>query len=344
MFNTSGRVVPMRLRVGVVLTCLVVLLLLPPILAPGSRDPALKVEEVVEYDIRGYFVLVNRHNVTINDFVYVALPQNTTTQESRVVLIEPEPLKYVRDEDGNVFAIVRVMATPSEKVRVNVRFQVRVTGYRISWGATLPGAWPPFEVVARYTGRTLYWNVYNTTLVNLAYRVGFADTPLNVATKLATWLVSRIRYQINLGRAGSDHAVRYGYGGYFVQGDCVEVADVYVTMARSLGLPARTAYGFLLSSYSQVMWLNMSTVQEEGEAILRHWGGHMWPQVYIPPFGWVDVDMLDGMQPNVGLFSARHIVFGFEETKYYGSALTSSCIPSYLTLEYVEYIFEGRRV
>lgn len=319
------------------------MLLLSSLFVLGSGDQVLRVEETVEYDIRGRFVLANRRNVTVSDFVYVALPQNTSTQQSRVVFIDPAPLKYVRDEDGNVFAVVRVTAHPSEKVYVSVRFRVRVTGYSIGWGTKPPSVWPPYEIVAKYTGRTLYWNTYNVTLANLAYRVAFADTPLSVATKLAVWLLPRIRYQVNLGRAGSDHAVRYGYGGYFVQGDCVEVSDVYVTMARSLGLPARTAYGFLLTSYSQLMWLNMSTVHEEGEALLRHWGGHMWPQVYIPPYGWVDVDMLDGMQPNVGLYSARHVIFGFEETKYYGSALTSSCIPSYLTLEYVEYFFEGRR-
>lgn len=331
-------------KLAIVFACIAIVLLLP-FLVLGSSKPVLSVEEVVEYEIQGYFILVNKHNVTINDFVYIAIPQNTTNQESYVVRIEPMPLKYVRDEDRNVFAVVRVAALPSEKVRVDVHFRVRVTGYSVRFSTAPPGTWPPRDIVAKYTGKTLYWNTYNVTLVNLAYKVGFADTPLSSATKLAVWLIPRIKYQVNLGRAGSDHALHRGaYGEYFVQGDCVEVADVYVTMARALGLPARTAYGFLLTSYSQRMWLNMSTVREEGEGILRHWGGHMWPQVYIPPLGWIDVDMLDGMQPNVGSLSARHVIFGFEETKYYGAALTSSCIPSYLALEYVEYVFEGSRV
>ena len=310
--------------------------------AVWTQPSPVVVEEVVEYGVRGRFVLVNRHNVTLNDFVYIALPQNTSFQESYVVRVEPPLLRLVRDEDGNVMGVVRVVAKPGEKVAVDVEYRVVVRGYRIRVDLTR-GEWPPLSVAERYTSKTAYWNTYNLTLVGLAYSAAYADSPLETASRLASWVLPRISYTVNLGRAGSDRALIRTFGGYAVRGDCVEVADVYVTMARALGLPARTAYGVLLTSYSQRMWLNMSTVGEEGEALLQHWGGHMWPQVYIPPYGWVDVDMLDGMSPNVGVYSARHIVFGVEETKYYGSALTSSCIPSYLDLEYVEYEFRGVR-
>ncbi len=311
-------------------------------LGAWTQPGYVSVEEVVEYEVTGRFILVNRHNVTLSDFVYIALPQNTTYQEGYIVRVEPPLLRLVKDEDGNVLGVVKVSAEPGEKVVVNVAYRVVVKGYRIR-AELARGEWPSLSVVERYTSKTAYWNTYNLTLVELAYRVAYADSPLDTAAKLASWVLPRVSYRVHLGRAGSDRALVRAFGGYAIQGDCVEVADVYVTMARALGLPARTAYGVLLTSYSQRMWLNMTTVAEEGEALLQHWGGHMWPQVYIPPYGWVDVDMLDGMSPNVGVYSARHIVFGVEETKYYGSALTSSCIPSYLDLEYVEYEFRGAR-
>jgi len=324
-----------------VLVALAVLLVLLS-LGAWTQPGYVSVEEVVEYEVTGRFILVNRHNVTLSDFVYIALPQNTTYQEGYIVRVEPPLLRLVKDEDGNVLGVVKVSAEPGEKVVVNVAYRVVVKGYRIR-AELARGEWPSLSVVERYTSKTAYWNTYNLTLVELAYRVAYADSPLDTAAKLASWVLPRVSYRVHLGRAGSDRALVRAFGGYAIQGDCVEVADVYVTMARALGLPARTAYGVLLTSYSQRMWLNMTTVAEEGEALLQHWGGHMWPQVYIPPYGWVDVDMLDGMSPNVGVYSARHIVFGVEETKYYGSALTSSCIPSYLDLEYVEYEFRGAR-
>ncbi|MEZ0346592.1 MAG: transglutaminase-like domain-containing protein [Infirmifilum sp.] len=322
----------------------VVLLLLLVILAINVEQSGslggVNVSSRVTYTIKGRFLLVNTNNITVNDYVYISLPQNTSFQQSFVLGIEPSPVRFQRDEDGNIFAVAYIVAKPQEKIWINVTYKVVVSSYSIDTSAS-KGVWPNFLLLKKYTSSTRYWDIYNTTVVKIAYDVAYTSYPLATVESLARWVVSRVNYNVNLGRSGSDHALIYTSRGYRIQGDCVEVADVFITMARSLGVPARGVYGFLLTSYKEHQWLNMSTVQSEGEGLLTHWGGHMWPEVYVDPYGWIDVDMLDGMSPNVGVFSARHIVFGFEETKYYGAALTSSCIPSYMTLEYIDYIFEG---
>jgi len=323
-----------------VLACIVLAVFFLPLFPLTTSPSGFKLGSQVTYTIVGRFLLVNNNNVTVNDYIYISLPQNTSFQQSYVVKIEPRPIRLLQDEDGNVFAVAAVMARPNERVWVNVTYRVIVTPYEID-KAQSRGVWPRGELVRRYTRSTMYWDIYNATLVKIAYDTAYRDTPLEVVDRLASWVVGRVRYTVNLGRSGSNHALVYTGRGYAIQGDCVEVSDVFITMARSLGIPARAAYGFLLTSYKEHMWLNMSTVEEEGEEILSHWGGHIWPQVYIDPYGWIDVDMLDGMSPNVGRFSARHVVFGLEETKYYGSSLTSSCIPSYMTLSYIEYWFDG---
>ncbi len=313
------------------------------LLFPLARSPtaaeAYTVKAVVVYRIGARFLLVNNNNFTVTDHVYVSLPQNTTFQTSKVISMSPSPMRFLRDEDGNVYTVVQVAAEPGARVWINATYVVEVKAYSINEGAH-SGEWPPLDLVRRYTSSTGYWNIYNATLIGLAYKTSFADRPLEIAKRLAEWVVRRVSYRVNFGRLGSDHAVSWWWD-YSITGDCVEVADVYVTMARILGLPARTAYGFLLKSYRETYWLNMTTILLEGDRILEHWGGHIWPQVYVIPFGWIDVDMLDGLRPNVGVYSARHIILGVEETKYYGSGLSSGCIPSYLTLQYVEYTFEG---
>lgn len=309
-------------------------------LETGTSMTGVNLTSRVTYTINGYFLLVNHNNVTVNDYVYISLPQNTTFQTSYILGIKPTPIRFQTDEDGNVFAVAFIVASPGEKIWVNVTYRVIVSGYSIETSAS-KGVWPNFELLRKYTTSTRYWDIYNATIIKIAYDTAYSETPLATVQKLSNWIVSRVNYNVNLGRSGSDHALIYTGRGYRIQGDCVEVADVFITMARMLGVPSRGVYGFLLTGYKEHMWLNMSTVSEEGDAILSHWGGHMWPQVYVEPYGWIDVDMLDGMAPNVGVFSARHIVFGFEETKYYGATLTSSCIPSYMTLEYIDYIFDG---
>lgn len=321
-----------------------ILLALPPLLitallvsGPAGEAKILVVRNVT-YTLEARFLLINPNNFTVRDVVYVPLPQNSSVQKGFVASIEPPPTRYVRDEDGNVYAIVEVKAGPSGRVWLNASYVVVVASYRLEGEVY---AWPPLELVRRYTSSSGYWDVYNGTLIDLAYRVGYADAPTEVARRLAEWVVRRVSYRVQLSRLGSNHAIVRRLFDYAIVGDCVEVADVYVTMARILGLPARTAFGLLLLDTAGRMWLNLSTMAYEGEALLEHWGGHMWPQIYLQGVGWVDVDVLDGMQASVGVYSERHIVFGFEETKYYGSALGSAPIPGYLKLQYVEYSYEG---
>ena len=299
------------------------------VLVPGAS---------VKYTVGARFLLRNPTNSTVRDIVYVPLPQNSSFQRSFVLSMEPPPTRYLTDEDGNVYAVVEVEAGAGAAVWVSATYEVVVTGYRLEGEVV---EWPPLDVVRRYTSSAGYWDVYNETLIDLAYRVAYADSPLEVARRLAEWIVQRVDYNVNFARLGSDHAVARRPLDYAVVGDCTEVADVYVAMARILGVPARAAFGLLLPSASGRMWLNLSTMASEGPALLEHWGGHEWPQVYLPGLGWVDVDMLDGMRPNVGVYSERHLLFGVEETKYYGSALGALCIPSYLRLEYAEYVYRG---
>lgn len=306
----------------------------------ASRGASITPTVVVAYAIDARFLLANRYNFTVRDPVYIPLPQNTSFQQSFVISINPPPLRYVKDEDGNVYAVVELEVHAQARTWVSAQYRVVVTAYRLEGELY---SWPPLETVRRYTSSSGYWDIYNRTLIELAYNAGFAHWPTEVARRLADWVVRRVNYRVELSRLGSNHAVARRLFDYAIVGDCVEVADVYVTMARILGLPARTAFGLLLSDISGRMWLNFSTLAQEGEALLEHWGGHMWPQILLPGVGWVDADMLDGMRPNVGVYSERHIVFGFEETKYYGSALGSAPIPSYLRLEYVEYAYRGER-
>jgi len=301
---------------------------------PAGVGARVAVTGSVRYRLEGRFLLSNPLNSTVRDYVYIPLPQNSSFQRGYVSSIEPPPARYLRDEDGNVYAVVEVEVGPGARLWINASYVVEVSGYRLEGEVDV---WPPLEVVRRYTGSTGYWNVYNETLIGIAYSVAYADTPTEVARRLAEWVVRRVSYRVQASRLGSDHAVVRRLLDYAIVGDCVEVADVYVTMARILGLPSRTAFGLLLPSTSGRMWLNLS--EPVGPGLLEHWGGHMWPQVYLPGLGWVDVDMLDGMQPNVGVYSERHILFGVEETKYYGSALSSVPIPGYLRLEYVEYAY-----
>jgi transglutaminase-like putative cysteine protease len=72
------------------------------------------------------------------------------------------------------------------------------------------------------------------------------------------------------------------------KGDCDDDAILLITLCRILGIPAYLQVGciFLLgSSESQTYWEGHVT------SVLRQIGWHGWAIVYIPPWGWLPVDL-----------------------------------------------------
>lgn len=63
------------------------------------------------------------------------------------------------------------------------------------------------------------------------------------------------------------------------QGYCDYYASAMVVMARTLGLPARVATGFLAQP-----------PDEEGVQIVRQINAHSWAEIYFGPYGWVEFE------------------------------------------------------
>ena len=292
------------------------------------------------YSVEERFLLKNELNRTIREFVYLSVPRNMSNVKSYVISIEPEPIRLEVDDEGNVFALIRVEVEPGGEVWIRASFRVEVSGYKIELAEEV-ARWPPLEVALLYTERTVYWDVENETLRELAYEIAYAESPLECVEKIARWISDNLEYEVLDSRLGSNRALVRRGGRLVVRGDCVEVADVFVTLARILGVPARTVYGFMLSNHEERDWLNL-TIEEDWRELLRHWGGHMWIQVYIPPWGWIDVELLETPgSPRIGYLTSLHVPYGVEGKTFYGTGLHSLCIPSYLELEYIEVEFRG---
>ena len=290
------------------------------------------------YIVNERALLVNKLNRTVREYVYISLPRNDTYVFSKIHKIEPQILRYEKDSEGNVFAIVFIEVEPGEKIWINLTYTVRVSGYKIIFDKE-KAMWPPLKIAQTYTRGSIYWNIDNETLRNLAYDAAYSDNPLDSAYSIAKWVQKHLEYEVTRGRKGSDHAIVKSGARLIVKGDCVEAADTFVTMARILGIPARTVYGFMLFSHEEKQWLNL-TEEEEGMELLSHWGGHMWAQIYVPPWGWIDVEMLEDLDnPKIGDFSNLHVPFGVEGKTFHGSGLLELVIPSYLYLEYQEFDF-----
>jgi transglutaminase-like putative cysteine protease len=71
------------------------------------------------------------------------------------------------------------------------------------------------------------------------------------------------------------------------EGVCQDFANLFITMARLLGIPARYCCGYIFTGNNQ------SNGRATSDA------SHAWAQLYIPNIGWKGFDPTNGVLPEV---------------------------------------------
>lgn len=104
--------------------------------------------------------------------------------------------------------------------------------------------------------------------------VGNEDDYFIVVNKVGNWVKGNINYNIN---SLTEKAVqKSSWVLENKEGVCDELTNLFISMLRSLGIPARFVSGTAYSSLSE------------------SWGNHGWAEVYYPGFGWVNYDVTYG--------------------------------------------------
>lgn len=324
---------------GTILVALGYVLTLVPIYNPSgntyNQNVSYSLRVNYTYTLNESFLLQNELSRKVSDIVYVSIPMNTTNQWSYLQWSSLDFGYIFYDIDKSPIVVYNITLEPGKRIWINMTFKVVVERYKLSFGNNLP--WYTEEQVSNLTNEKPYWPVGNETYIKVAGGLlTNTKTPVDVAKNIANWIIDHLHYVV-IPRIGGERSILYVNGGYVVYGDCEEVADVFVTLSRTLGIPSRVAHGLLLMEHDERMYVKFT---DQGPILSNNWGGHAWPQMYIRNFGWIDVEMLEGLVAKVGDLSENHIKFNIEEKKYYGSTIDSFCISSYLSLSYMEFSTE----
>jgi len=109
-----------------------------------------------------------------------------------------------------------------------------------------------------------------------------------VVGRIATWIHDNIEYNLSTLTEEvvqpSSWVYEEGYG------VCDEITSLFISMLRSIGIPARYVSGI---SYTNIDYFDTD------------WVSHAWAEVYFPEFGWVPFDISYG---ELGYVDATHIV------------------------------------
>jgi len=315
-----------RLTVGLVLIAAGIALILSSLLMKPEHpeeDQYVTLRKVrVEYVERQSctyfldqsFLLRNPSNKTVVDLVYVWIPVNESHQFTRFLNSTLRPLFMKSDEEVAIF-VYNVSLMEGETMWLNVTLQVTVEGYRLLM-ENIP--WLNRSQVEESTGSKGYWAVENRTYILVAKSIGLdARDPVEACRIVGEWIRKRLQYDEGP-RKGANHALIEMGGELFVRGDCEEIADVFVTLTRILGIRSRVVHGLRLLGYregSVTMWIKRT---ERGYEYSENWGGHAWSQMYLPQAGWVDFE-LGAYVVRIGDLTPYYVRYSFEKKGNLGS-------------------------
>ncbi len=114
------------------------------------------------------------------------------------------------------------------------------------------------------------------------------DDLMDVVDSIAVWVNTNISY--NFSTITAEASQKSSWVLENREGVCDEITSLFISMLRSLGIPARFVAGISYTNSPQ---------------IADNWGPHGWAEVYFPGYGWVPYDVTYG---EYGWVDPTHIV------------------------------------
>ncbi|MHA1302483.1 MAG: transglutaminase-like domain-containing protein [Candidatus Heimdallarchaeaceae archaeon] len=215
------------------------------------------------------------------------VPRND--QKQRVNIKTNTTISLEQDKDGNAWAKVNIPKFRAyEKIRFVFNYKITKEPYQFSndYGKIqfLKSLAVHGSIGHHFLNETPLWPVNDKKVQKVAQRILEGQTNIFEIVKLIFEFVNQsFKYEINGERLPADEILRTR------KGDCSEFSDLFVTLARACGIPARVCTGFF--------WHQSNKIE-----------GHAWCEVFTK-LGWIPLDPLHGFLHGV---SFQHILFAKE--------------------------------
>jgi len=193
----------------------------------------------------------------------IALPPDTAYQRVNIDRIEPKPIKLETDFDGNWLAIYQLK--PQQKLSIEADLTVEIK--MIPEGQNFPKARPD------HLQPSVYWQADDPEISAIASK-------LKTPKEIYDYVVSNLTYDYSRAQTGGDRTgakLALRNPGSAI---CTEFTDLFITLARAAGIPARELNGFAWTENPKLRPLSLS-----GDIL------HAWPEYWDKDKNlWVQVD------------------------------------------------------
>lgn len=228
----------------------------------GTGGISVAFGSMQSYEFKLIYHLQNSHVYPIK--TEIALPPTTNYQDVFIDKINPKPNNVIEDEDGNYLASYSI--PPSGKIDVEVagRANLYLTPRKQKESE---------EKLSHYLKDDQYWQKNNKKIKELAENL---KTPYAIYQ----YVVNTLKYDFS---RVTDRKSRLGGVSALTNPNsavCLEFTDLFVTLARAAGIPAREVNGFAYTQDDSQRPLSLVA------DIL-----HAWPQYYDKELEtWIMVD------------------------------------------------------
>lgn len=219
----------------------------------------------------------------------IGLFMNNTWQTVQLIN-HSYPIKNATfDEDGNPIAVLQF---PELELKPGENISYAVTYYALSKSRLLPTIEEgdsgtlddiPEELVERYCGEGDSWLVNDQELQELAGSIAQNETNvLTIVKEFVAWIRRNIDYQsYEVPLYPNETLARH-------KGDCDDQAILFITLCRIRKIPSYLQIGYV---YNPTIRINETRWEGHARIFQKGVGGHGWAMAYIPPWGWLPVDL-----------------------------------------------------
>ena len=221
----------------------------------------------------------------------ISLFMNSTWQTVELVNSTFSVEREDYDEDGNAVALLQFSnseLSPGNNLSFTVWYQITAkprTIPNISESLSDNLSDIPQSLVPAYTREEGPWQTSNPTLQQLAHNLSGSETNvLTIVKNFIVWINGHVSYP----------TARHENPYYPIEtytrreGDCDDQAMLLITLCRILGIPSYLQIGciYLPNNFDNDTFWNDHVFLTE-----KNIGWHGWAIVYIPPWGWLPVDL-----------------------------------------------------
>jgi len=272
---------------------LVMLILVAPTAFVASTAVKTEVENA-DYIIQTTVTFSNNGTTTWNltkEEREISLFMNNTWQ-TVYLTNSSSPTEKTEDADGNPTATLqlpKLKLDPGENATYTVTYSIESNERSIpqlsrqeSWNLTQI---PPY-LKEEHCNRSDTWQTTDSTLLETAHAIAGNETKvLSIVEGLIEWMWDPEHMSY-----GSYEVPRYPNetisGG---KGDCDDQAMLLITFCRILGIPSYLQVGCIYDPGSTPLY--ESSWNGTLTSVLKHIAWHGWATVYVPPWGWLPVDL-----------------------------------------------------